>query len=167
MSPREFFDKWAEFVAECATRYHRAVRRYGWEDDDCRQHAMLVLWKLAAKPHLWAMTDEDLQRFLHVAVRNSIFNESRRQSAKKRPLLLQSARADANAAVDNAEAREQDWATTFVSDTLGDAPEKIRKWMEWSFFAGPHPGWAERTMSRVRRSAAVWLLVQLEGRVKR
>lgn len=159
MDPVKFFHAWQGPVDRAARRFSRVVARYGWDADDCGQAALLLLWKLAAKPRLWHMKAADLERFLTVAVKRAIYREIRPagygRSNKKKPLTYE------QAAVEAAADRRRDRLHEFVLDVLDSAPTDIANYLSWRLDLGaPKPKLTKRELDALRLKAGEFLLEQ-------
>lgn len=129
MTPQQkFFDRWQFLAAGVARKLYRVVRRYGWEPDDCSQRALLLLWKLATKPDLWAMPENRVAAYLTVAVRRAVLVSARGDYRQRH---LKDAVGYDQEFVEDAARHRRDHLAEFIFDVIDDAPTDVANYLSW------------------------------------
>jgi hypothetical protein len=156
MTPQlQFFNAWQFHVDGVARKFSRVVARYGWGADDCSQHALLLLWRLALRPRLWAMPPGDLEKYLAVAVRRDVLRSAR---------FSFSGLSVEQRTIERTAAARRDALTEFVLDVLNDAPSvDVANYLSWKLGLTPdRPEWSNNKFVRVRKAAGEFLTEQMK-----
>lgn len=159
MSTEEWIGAYQSTAYAAADKVAPLVKSRGWDRDDCRQEANLVLLRLvkAAGPIQAAR----FGAYLTVCVRRAIWRATRPPEGAAVTYADDVAEAVAR---DNGLSRAVD-----LDDLLHAAPPDVRAYLKHRVLDGrgwddvrESMGWSDRRMDEVRLAAADWLLKQYE-----
>lgn len=157
------FDQFRDFSREVADRTAPLVKKWGWDRDDCRQHAALVLWQLASAdgPPLPGSIPA-AKGYLFTTIRRAIV-----RAAKKHRLTLTDADPTLLTLVSKPDRSFAEKLETLLNQE--DTPANIRGYVRLRVFQRMTARNIADTLrvplnllSDVRRQATDWLFAQVE-----
>lgn len=158
-----FYAEWSGYAETVADRVAPLVKKWGWDRDDCRQHAAMTLWTLSIPAHVANGPVKVVQSYLFRTIQRSITRAARRHKITVTDADLTLAEVPARPTRSFAEKLEK-CLTQYPPDDMR-VENYIRRrvlYQESAFTFQATCPWTPREMAVVRDEAARWIMTQIE-----